>query len=227
MKSSSKRTVKTTQKSPRVFRPSTQKRREKALQDKRNTIMAAAISLFSQHGVSGTSVEQIARQAKVSKTNLLYYFASKEQLYLDVIKHVLEVWLSPLQAFSEEQHAIDTLTHYIQYKLTMSRDNPAESRLFCMEVVQGAPLLLSELESPLCQLVEAKVQVIKAWIAQGQLADVDPYHLLFSIWAITQHYADFAVQVKAVTGKDLHDQAFFEQTLTSITQIILGNIKPD
>lgn len=226
MKSPAEKMTNPTPKSSRVFSPSTQKKREKALQDKRNRVMAAAISLFAQHGVNGTSVEQIAKLAKVSKTNLLYYFASKEQLYLDVINHLLEVWLSPLQAFSQEQNAIDTLSHYIQYKLTLSRDKPAESKLFCMEVVQGAPLLLNELESPLCELVESKVQVIRAWIDQGQLREIDPYHLIFSIWAITQHYADFSVQVKAVTGKDLHDPAFFEQTLTSITQILLGNITP-
>lgn len=226
MKSQAEKMTNPTLKSSRVFSPSTQKKREKALQDKRNRVMAAAISLFAQHGVNGTSVEQIAKLAKVSKTNLLYYFASKEQLYLDVINHLLEVWLSPLQAFSQEQNAIDTLSHYIQYKLTLSRDKPAESKLFCMEVVQGAPLLLTELESPLCELVESKVQVIRAWIDQGQLREIDPYHLIFSIWAITQHYADFSVQVKAVTGKDLQDPAFFEQTLTSITQILLGNITP-
>ncbi|GGF85912.1 HTH-type transcriptional regulator RutR [Alteromonas lipolytica] len=213
-------------KTPRVFSPATRKKREKALQDKRDRVMSAAITLFSQHGVNGTSVEQIAKLAKVSKTNLLYYFASKEQLYLDVINHLLQVWLTPLHAFSEEKNAIATLTHYIEYKLTLSRDKPAESKLFCMEVVQGAPLLLNELESPLCQLVENKVQVIKAWVAQGQLNETDPYHLLFSIWAVTQHYADFSVQVKAVTGKDLNDTDFFKQTLASITQILLGHITP-
>lgn len=226
MSSSSEKVTKPAPKTPRVFSPSTQKKREKALQDKRHRIMTAALVLFAQHGVNGTSVEQIAKQADVSKTNLLYYFSSKEQLYLDVIKHLLDVWLSPLHEFSEEQNAIETLRHYIAFKLALSRDKPAESKLFCMEVVQGAPLLLNELESPLCQLVEAKVQVINTWIAQGQLAPIDPYHLIFSIWAITQHYADFSVQVKAVTGKDLHDPEFFDTTLTAITHIILGNITP-
>ncbi len=226
MKSSSADQSAASKKPARVFKPSTQRRRERALQDKRERVMKAALALFSKHGVNGTSVEQIAAKAKVSKTNLLYYFSSKEQLYLDVIKHLLDVWLKPLHQFSVEQNAIDTLTNYIKVKLEMSRDNPAESKLFCMEVVQGAPLLLNELESPLCKLVEEKAKVIRAWINQGQLDEVDPYHLIFSIWAITQHYADFGVQVKAVTGKDLNDPDFFQSTLSSVTHIILGSIRP-
>ncbi len=215
----------TAQKSPRKFAPETQKKREKALRNKRERILNAALSLFAQQGVSGTTVEQIAEKAEVSKSNLLYYFSSKDQLYLDVIKQLLDVWLAPLQSFSAEQNAMDTLSNYIRVKLEMSRDNPAESKLFCMEVVQGAPLLLNELESPLCRLMEAKVQVINDWIEQGQLKPTDPYHLIFSIWAITQHYADFSVQIRAVTGKDLSDKAFFASTLDSVTHLILDGIR--
>ena len=42
--------------------------------------------------------------------------------------------------------------------------------------------------------------MIRGWIAAGRIAEVDPHHLIFSIWALTQHYADFDVQVRAVLG---------------------------
>lgn len=213
-------------KTGRSFSPTTQKRRAEALQAKRSRIMQAALSLFAKNGVSGTSVEQISELADVSKSNLLYYFKSKEQLYLDVITHLLDVWLTPLQSFSAEQDPIETLSEYIKVKLEMSRDNPAESKLFCMEVVQGAPLLIKELETPLKELLDAKSAVINAWIDAGKLKPVEPYHLIFSIWAITQHYADFSVQIKAVTGKDLSNAAFFNNTLDNIKRILLDGLKP-
>ncbi|MBU2978833.1 HTH-type transcriptional regulator RutR [Alteromonas sp. C1M14] len=213
-------------KTPRTFSPMAQKRREQALQEKRTRIMDAALTLFSKNGVSGTSVEQISELADVSKSNLLYYFKSKEGLYLDVITHLLEVWLRPLQRFSPEQDPIETLSEYIKIKLEMSRDNPAESKLFCMEVVQGAPLLIKELQTPLKNLLDDKSAVINAWIAAGKLKPIAPYHLIFSIWAITQHYADFSVQIKAVTGKDLQDPVFFDETLLTITRILLDGLKP-
>ncbi|GFD87577.1 HTH-type transcriptional regulator RutR [Alteromonas marina] len=213
-------------KTARAFSPTTQKRREQALQEKRTRIMDAALSLFSKNGVSGTTVEQVSELANVSKSNLLYYFKSKDGLYLSVITHLLDVWLTPLQSFSAEQDPIETLSNYIKVKLEMSRDNPAESKLFCMEVVQGAPLLIKELETPLKTLLDAKSAVINEWIKAGKLKPVDPIHLIFSIWAITQHYADFSVQIKAVTGKDLSDPVFFESTLSNIQHIILGGLKP-
>jgi len=213
-------------KTARAFSPTTQKRREQALQEKRTRIMDAALSLFSKNGVSGTTVEQVSELANVSKSNLLYYFKSKDGLYLSVITHLLDVWLTPLQSFSAEQDPIETLSNYIKVKLEMSRDNPAESKLFCMEVVQGAPLLIKELETPLKTLLDAKSAVINEWIKAGKLKPVDPIHLIFSIWAITQHYADFSVQIKAVTGKDLSDPVFFDTTLNNIQHILLDGLKP-
>ena len=213
-------------KTARAFSPTTQKRREQALQEKRTRIMDAALSLFSKNGVSGTTVEQVSELANVSKSNLLYYFKSKDGLYLSVITHLLDVWLTPLQSFSAEQDPIETLSNYIKVKLEMSRENPAESKLFCMEVVQGAPLLIKELETPLKTLLDAKSAVINEWIKAGKLKPVDPIHLIFSIWAITQHYADFSVQIKAVTGKDLSDPVFFDTTLNNIQYILLDGLKP-
>ncbi|MEP7703589.1 HTH-type transcriptional regulator RutR [Paraglaciecola sp. 25GB23A] len=213
-------------KSIRATSASVIKRRKTAKESKRKVIMQAALDLFSLSGVHGTSIEQVAAHAEVSKTNLLYYFNSKEQLYLAVLNQLLDVWLQPLQSFSIEQDPVTAISDYIRVKLELSRDHPAESRLFCMEVLQGAPLMLSELKSPLRELIEAKVQVIRIWIEAGKLAPVDPYHLIFSIWATTQHYADFRVQVEAVTGKNLNDPTFFAEALHNVQTIILGGIEP-
>ncbi|WP_137167462.1 HTH-type transcriptional regulator RutR [Salinimonas lutimaris] len=214
------------EKSERIFSPQAQKRREEAIAAKRHKIMQAALALFAENGVSGTTVEQVSALADVSKSNLLYYFKSKDGLYLAVITHLLEVWLSPLHRFCAEQDPIETLGEYIRLKLEMSRDNPAESKLFCMEIVQGAPMLIKELETPLKQLLDAKSAVINQWVASGKLKPVEPYHLIFSIWAITQHYADFSVQIKAVTGEDLSSPSFFDSTLNNIQRIILGGLTP-
>lgn len=188
--------------------------------------MDAALALFSRYGLHGTSLDQVATLAELSKTNLLYYFPSKEALYLSVLRRLLDVWMVPLKGFSVEQDPIRAIADYIRVKLELSRDHPAESRLFCMEIMQGAPLLRGELEQPLRELVAAKVSVIEQWIASGRLAPVEPYHLIFTLWATTQHYADFSVQVEAVAGRTLDDPAFFDQTLAHLQRLLLDGLRP-
>jgi len=49
-------------------------------------------------------------------------------------------------------------------------------------------------------LVQRKGAVIAGWVAEGRMAVLDPRHLFFAIWALTQTYADFATQIHAVSG---------------------------
>lgn len=201
-------------------------RRSRAVAAKRSAIVSAALSLFSQFGLHGTRIEQVAVLADVSKTNLLYYFPSKEQLYLAVLQEILAVWLAPLRALQADQQPLDAINHYIRLKLEVSRDHPQASRLFCQEILQGAPVLQGELEGALRDLVDQKAELIRYWIAGGQLAETDPYQLIFMLWSVTQHYADFAIQVRAITGKTLQDADFFEQTLNNIQGVITEGLRP-
>ena len=181
-------------------------KRSQAVSAKKEAILAAALEAFSQFGIHGTRLEQVAERAGVSKTNLLYYYPSKEALYVAVLQQILAIWLAPLKAFREDISPLVAIREYIRLKLEVSRDHPQASKLFCLEMLQGAPLLMGELTGALKALV-------------------DPQHLIFMIWATTQHYADFATQVEAVTGATLQDAAFFEQTVDNVQRMIIEGIR--
>ncbi|MBS0908629.1 HTH-type transcriptional regulator RutR [Tatumella sp. JGM118] len=201
-------------------------RRRRTTAEKRSAITDAALMLFSQFGLHGTRLEQVAVAAGISKTNLLYYFPSKKQLYLAVLQDLLAVWLAPLRALQADQQPLEAIRQYIRLKLEVSRDHPRASRLFCLEMLQGAPVLKEELAGPVRALVDEKAALIRLWIERQQLTAIDPWHLIFMLWSVTQHYADFATQVEAITGKTLQDAVFFEQTLDSIQQVITEGLRP-
>lgn len=188
----------------------------------RSLILDAALGEFSKKGFSGATVERIAADAGMSKSNLLYYFSSKEAIYNATLAHILEVWLAPLKTLRPEGEPAPELAAYIRQKIEMSATFPEASRLFANEVMQGAPQILPILETELKRLVAEKCQVIEDWIAASKMRRVDPVHLIFTIWATTQHYADFSVQIKALTGRDLSDPDFFEETVSSVTSLILN-----
>jgi TetR/AcrR family transcriptional regulator len=164
-------------------------------------ILEAALDVFSASGFRGATVDQIAAKAEMSKPNLLYYFRRKEDIYVALLEHTLSDWLEPLRALDPAGDPLTELARYISAKMQMSEANPQASRLFANEILHGAPMIEKFLKGPLRQLVAEKSQVIQSWIAAGKIAPVDPYHLIFAIWAVTQHYADFSVQVDAVLGR--------------------------
>lgn len=171
---------------------------------KRQAILDAALDVFSQYGFRGSTLDQIADAAGLSKPNLLYYFPSKEAIHVELLSALMDAWIDPLRRLNPKGEPIDEILAYMRRKLELSRDFPRESRLFANEILQGAPRIMEVLRGPLKLLVEEKAAVIRAWAQAGHIADVPPHHLIFSIWALTQHYADFDVQVRAILG-DGHD----------------------
>lgn len=166
----------------------------------RETILDAALDVFSQYGFRGATLDQIADAAGLSKPNLLYYFPSKEAIHATLLDTLLDTWLQPLRDLDPGGEPMGELLTYVRRKLDMSRDLPRESRLFANEMLQGAPRMGDTLSGPLKALVDDKAAVLQGWMDQGRIARVPPKHLIFSIWALTQHYADFDSQVRAVLG---------------------------
>ncbi len=179
-------------------------------------ILAAALEVFSAYGFRGSTVDQIARTCGLSKPNLLYYFRRKEDIYVAVLEHTLQDWLEPLRAVDADGDPIKEISRYIRAKMDMSRENPEASRLFANEILHGAPAIGQFLKGPLKDLVDEKAGVIQGWIDAGRLNAIDPYHLIFAIWATTQHYADFEVQVGAILGNRAHAMKDAEAALLAL-----------
>jgi len=193
-----------------MARSQTTKKLTRIQRQRTDIILEAALDVFSDFGFRGSTIDMIAKRAKLSKPNILYYFDNKEAIHLTVLAKLLETWLAPLHAINKDNDPIDEICKYIEQKLNMARDFPRESKLFANEILQGAPHVLPELQGALRDLVAQKVKIIEAWSKDGKIAQVDPHHLFFSIWATTQHYADFDIQVRSVlddNNKDPFDTA--------------------
>ena len=187
-------------------------------------IMAAAETVFAEHGFRGATVDEIARCAEMSKPNLLYYFSSKKALYRAVLEHTLDIWLEPLAEIDAERDPESEIRRYITRKLEFSRTHPAESRLFLNEIIQGAPMLGEVLRTRLRELVDEKAAIFAKWAAEGRIASLDPYHLVFMLWAMTQHYADFEAQIEAVLPGDR--EALFGKAGEVVPAILLRGLLP-
>ena len=193
---------------------------------KRDLILEAALDMFSTHGFRGATIDQIAEAAGMSKPNLLYYFRSKEDIHVTLMQRLLDTWLAPLRELDDVGDPMSELSSYIRRKLEMARDYPRESRLFANEILQGAPRIMPMLEGELKSLVDQKAAVIKGWMRAGKIVHTDAHHLIFSIWATTQHYADFDVQVRAVLGPDRGGDVRFEDAALFLEQLFIEGLRP-
>jgi TetR/AcrR family transcriptional regulator len=191
-----------------------QLRREKLVLD-------CALEVFATYGFHGATIDQIASKADLSKPNVLYYFKSKEHIYQSLLNRTLEGWLDPFIAIDPAGDPIKELEKYIKAKMEMSFDMPMSSRLFAIEVLNGAPQLMEGMRSSLRDIVNEKAAVIQRWMDEGHMKPVDPHHLIFSIWSVTQHYADFGVQIECLLGAPPNRAL----AIAAVTDILLRGLK--
>ncbi|MEX0340413.1 MAG: TetR family transcriptional regulator C-terminal domain-containing protein [Arenibacterium sp.] len=163
--------------------------------ERREEILSAALEIFSKDGFRGASINAIAKQARMSTPRLLYHFSDKGALYRELLRSTMLLWLGPLKQIEATGEPVDEVLLYIKRKLQMSQAYPRESRLFASEVLLGLGQDNAEVFEPLRQTFEEKIVLLSEWMKQGKLARQDPYHLIYSIWATTQHYADFEAQI--------------------------------
>ena len=177
----------------------TPKKPSRIQQRNRHLILDAALDVFSAHGYRGATLDQIAEAAGLSKPNILYYFSGKEDIHVTLLSQLMETWLDPLVELDADGDPMTEIMDYVHRKIDMARDLPRESRLFAGEILQGAPRMHPHLVADLKPLFDDKCKVIQGWIDAGKLAQIDPEHLIFSIWSTTQHYADFDAQVQVLS----------------------------
>ena len=183
-------------------------------------IRAAAITEFSQHGLKGASTQGIAERAGLTKPQLHYYIKGKDELYEELLSSVLQGWSEAFAFDTQSDDPRKVLAHYIHKKLDYALDNPGLSRVFTSEVLGGGPNL-GKYWPVAVRSTQQKVDVINRWIAKGLLRPLDARLLLMQIWGMTQHYADYAVQVRVMLGVPPDGPIDREPIAREITTLVL------
>jgi len=192
-----------------------------------SAICAEAERQFAQYGFEGASLDMIAQTLGISRQNLLYYFPSKELLYTRVLDNVLYEWRLRMDGLVSGADPEAAVRDYIRAKLRFSAERPAGSQVFAREVMAGMPRFREAMMARAMPAMNADVKTFERWADEGLVARLDFRHLLFTIWASTQAYADMAPQFACMLGKASLDEEDFERARQVITRQMLAALKPD
>ena len=199
-------------------------RRTDIRRENERAILEAAEKVFAEAGFGGATMQLIADMAGLPKANLHYYFATKEDLYRRVVQQIFEIWLDAAASFDDAPGPIEGIGAYIDAKMDISRTHPHGSKVWASEVMHGAPVIQDYLETTLRDWTNGRIAVIQRWIDQGKMAPINPRHLLYMLWATTQHYADFGHQIQTLNdGKPLTERQWREAK-ASVKDMVLRGI---
>lgn len=77
----------------------------------RSDLARIAIELFARHGFEAVTVDEIAKTAGISSRTFFRYFASKDDIVLDLASHLQDRLLAVFEARPAAEGAVEALRH--------------------------------------------------------------------------------------------------------------------
>jgi TetR/AcrR family transcriptional regulator len=195
-----------------------------ARNDPVTALLQSAEAVFALKGLSGSTTAQIAQHAGVPKATLHYHFRTKEMLYLQVLQSVFTEWYQAAASFDQEDDPARALAGYVRVKMELSRRRPKGSKVWAQEIISGAPHLRTLLQGEVKPWMDGRVARIRQWMDEGRIVTLQPEILLFMIWSVTQHYADFESQIRLLTGQSRLGRDWFAAATEEVVGLVLRSV---
>ena len=203
----------------------TEKKQGKIRLQSQEKILLAAQDEFILNGYRGATVQSIADLAGLPKANVLYYFKNKENIYHAVLERTLDMWdqgIGDIEYIDGPKVAIEK---FVAAKVKMSFQHPKASKIYAMEIIQGAQHLKEFARTYLRKWVREKAKIFQRWIDEGKMRDIEPINLIFLIWSTTQHYADFETQILTIMNRADYEEEDVEHVTQFLTAFILRGLE--
>lgn len=193
----------------------------------RETVIGAACEAFANEGYSATTIQSIARLAGIPKSNVLYYFKSKENIYAQVLEDIASAYLNAYTPFDADEEPFAAMTTKVRVLLELFQQRPLASKVLMVELRQDAPRLPNAYFEQWTTQAQQSVTCLRRWIDRGLLAPVDPYHLLLTMGAMAQSCISLGWQLPGNLSQSVADRFDFEAAASTTTRLLLRGLMPD
>ncbi|MFJ9647350.1 TetR/AcrR family transcriptional regulator [Streptomyces sp. NPDC004244] len=145
----------------------------------RQKLYEAAVTLIAEQGFSATTVDEIAERAGVAKGTVYYNFASKNELFEELLRHGVGLLTASLRAAAEETEAnggnrVEALDAMIRAGLVFIDRYPAFTQLYVAELWRTNRTWQGTLMVVRREAVAVVETVLREGVERGELsAEID------------------------------------------------------
>lgn len=196
----------------------------------RDNLLKTAITLFSERGYDGASVNDIVDHAGVSKRMVYHYFKSKELLYQETISYAYnELRATEEVAITDAISLEDAVKRLVRVYFNWPREHPLYSRLLRWENLNnGRGLQNSEFPISKDVIVNRLTTIIKRE-ADGVTwrSDLKAPLLLITIIGMCQIYTSHRYTLSQGLHIDLGTEAAIKRGIANAEHYLLAGMRPN
>jgi TetR/AcrR family transcriptional regulator len=187
-------------------------------------LLDAAEAVFAKNGLENASTEEIARRAGVSKTMLFYYFQNKEQLYITVLRRLIDAVVDTQRAQEiEAMPAPEALRAIVLDYFDIHHRRPTYAELTLREVMTYGGKYLQKLRFDL-PFVGQLVRVLRKGAAEGVFRPVDPLKTTLSIMGVVKVLFTHREAVERLLDRDILTSQSIPEWREHIVDLLLNGV---
>lgn len=196
------------------------------LSESRARILAAARKIFSEKGLEGARVDEIAECAKINKRMLYHYFGNKEDLYTEVLRRNLDIICqASLEGYDEDGDPVEIIKRVISNYFYFLASNEDYVRLINWEALNRGKYVnkvLSEARNAYQKHID---QVLRAGMQKGVFSpDIDVEQVILSIDALCLIYFSKNETFQRLWQNETSAEAMLKRRLEHILNFVFEGI---
>jgi len=173
--------------------------------ESRAAILQAAAHEFAEHGIAGARTDAIAKEAKVNKALLYYYFRDKETLYAAVLEEAFSgLKATVFRVLDGDLAPREKMMAYVGAYFDFIASNQMYPRLMQREMMrarEGQSQHIDKVIKNYIQPIFLRVgELMRKGIAGGEFRKVDPVHFVPSMVAMIVFYFSTAPMMQKIVG---------------------------
>ena len=174
-------------------------------EESRAAILMAAACEFAEHGIAGARTDAIAREARVNKALLYYYFKDKETLYGAVLDDAFSgLKKTVFQVLDSDQPPREKILSYAGAYFDFIAANQLYPRLMQREMMRArdgqSPHIEKVIKSYIRPIFLRVSEVLRQGITEGHFRPVNPAYFVQSIVAMIVFYFSSAPMMQKIVG---------------------------
>ena len=179
-------------------------------EESRAAILQAAAQEFAEHGIAGARTDAIAREARVNKALLYYYFKDKETLYGAVLDNAFSgLRATVFRVLDGDLPPREKMMAYVGAYFDFVASNQLYPRLMQSEMMrarEGRSQHIDKVIKNYIQPIFARVsELMRKGIADGEFRPVNPIHFVPSMVAMIVFYFSSAPMMQKIAGFESAD----------------------
>lgn len=191
-------------------------------------IFEAAREIFTQKGMDGAKMQEIANRAGINKALLHYYFRTKEKLYETVARAIIGKALPVIRELIEsEQPLEEKIRRFVDFYISLISQNPFIPLFVITEINKHPDRFFETIFSKELPKPEVFFRQVEEEVAAGRIRPVKPQHLLVNTIAMCVFPFVAKPMMRMVLGMSTGEmRIFLEERKEQVTDFVLAALRP-